>query len=630
MDILFDIGLRNAALATLLAVIAWVVGKAARRPALTHVLWILVLLRLVIPPVWNISVPRPAFDRSMIVAESATESTATPMAVEPQDVSAADIAMAVAAPQMTSIRELPDTDSTHSDAPMTTGETAPPQADAVVNATVEPSTSDNASARDSSRLALGAWPWKSLVAGIWLFGSMVVFGIGLVRLIRFSVALHQATLAPVELVQEVGALAQKMGLTRQPDVLLMPGRFSPLLWGVFVKPRLVLPEHLWQKLDAGQRAALLVHELAHYARGDHWVRVLEWLAAAAFWWHPVLWLARANLREAEEQCCDAWVIWMLPERRRDYATAIVDTLDFLAERRPVLPALASGVGTVRNLRRRLTMILREDTPRRLSRLALLGLLGIGAAMLALGTTWADDPPRGGGKGPPDRKDPPLTDRRPDPDDRDKLQAELQRARKEAEEARANLERAMRQLQDLERRLGERNERGERGERNERGGGSGDPRGAGPMRQPGGGDNAPQPRFAPGGGFPGGPGQPPAGVPGGFPGGPGQPPAGMMPGRGMPGMGGMPGMPGMPAGANPQNLEQRLANLERAVQDMSQVLQEIQRGMQRNTGGGRGGPNAPPGQRAPDGGRGGERLGTPPGPGGAPTPPPPGREPPGME
>jgi len=30
-----------------------------------------------------------------------------------------------------------------------------------------------------------------------------------------------------------------------------------------------------------------------------------------YWWHPVVWWALREIHEAEEQCCDAWVVWVL-------------------------------------------------------------------------------------------------------------------------------------------------------------------------------------------------------------------------------------------------------------------------------------------------------------------------------
>ncbi|NQT12024.1 MAG: hypothetical protein HQ582_04715, partial [Planctomycetes bacterium] len=47
----FEIALSNAVVASLLALVAIAVGRAGRRPALTHSLWLLVLLKLITPPI---------------------------------------------------------------------------------------------------------------------------------------------------------------------------------------------------------------------------------------------------------------------------------------------------------------------------------------------------------------------------------------------------------------------------------------------------------------------------------------------------------------------------------------------------------------------------------------------------
>src|SRR5262249_399703 len=238
---------------------------------------------------------------------------------------------------------------------------------------------------------------------VWLGGAGAFFAIALVRVLRFEAALRKATCPDTALQSRANLLAERIGLKRTPPIQLVPGRLSPMLWGIGWAG-LIIPADRRQRLDADRRDALLLHELAHFKRGDHWVRWLELAAGTLFWWHPVVWLARTQLREAEEQCCDAWVVWTLPEARRVYASALMDTVDFLSEGRSVLPALASGIGRVRHLRRRLTMIMRGNTPRRLPRLALTGLMAGGLAFGTLGTSWGDDRP-----GQP--KDEPPTERR---------------------------------------------------------------------------------------------------------------------------------------------------------------------------------------------------------------------------
>ncbi len=96
-----------------------------------------------------------------------------------------------------------------------------------------------------------------------------------------------------------------------------------------------------------------------------------------WWWNPLYWLTRARLDAEAELACDAWVVGALPEDRLVYAETLFDIGSALS--RAVSPAPALGAaGSGRFLERRLTMILHERVPFRLSPLALLA-----AALLVL-------------------------------------------------------------------------------------------------------------------------------------------------------------------------------------------------------------------------------------------------------
>jgi hypothetical protein len=159
-------------------------------------------------------------------------------------------------------------------------------------------------------------------------------------------------------------------------------------------PQLVIPTGLWDRLEPRQRQMLLLHELAHLRRGDHRLRYLELLATCLYWWHPALWLVRGVLREAEEQCCDAWVIWAMPDGCRTYMTTLVDAIDFLSQRtrrRPrfaAVPVLASGMGQFHNLQRRLTMVRERNVQRRLGARGLTAMALLAALAMPVGTNFA--------------------------------------------------------------------------------------------------------------------------------------------------------------------------------------------------------------------------------------------------
>ena len=173
---------------------------------------------------------------------------------------------------------------------------------------------------------------------------------------------------------------------RCPDVLLLPAPLPPMIWAALGRVRVLLPAGLVERLDDEQLAALLAHELAHVRRGDHWVRRLEFIVLGLYWWYPLAWWARTRLQAEEEECCDAWVVEALPAHA--YASAIVATVDFLANDLAPVPVLASGLGRLDGLKRRLTLILTGTAPKRLNLAGRLAVLVLGLALLPLLPTLA--------------------------------------------------------------------------------------------------------------------------------------------------------------------------------------------------------------------------------------------------
>jgi beta-lactamase regulating signal transducer with metallopeptidase domain len=369
VDTLLRVGLSNAVAACVLAVVAGAVGYFCRRPAVRHALWLLVLLKLVTPPLIDIPVWHPApAEASALLAEPATP---------PDD--APELAVIV--------QPSPAEDEARGEEPVA-------RQDEVV-AALPPVPEDEPAAPppDEPRMARAGPPalaWRPLAAAVWLGGAALYLLVAGLRARRFARLLHYARPAPPWLQTEVIDLALRLGLPRAPLLSLVPGRVSPMVWSPGWAARLLLPAELLSRLDDAGRRTLLAHELAHLRRGDHRVRLFELLVTALFWWHPVVWWARRELREAEELCCDAWVLWAIPEAAKPYALALVETVDFLSESPAALPALASGMGHVHDLRRRVTMIMQGTTPRALTWGGVLALLGLGSFLLPVAPSWAQE------------------------------------------------------------------------------------------------------------------------------------------------------------------------------------------------------------------------------------------------
>ncbi len=395
MDDLLSIAVSNAVAATVLAAAAIAVGTVYRRPALVHGLWLLVLLKLVTPPLVYIPVAWPIGAEAESEVAAVREEPTIELSCEPP----------FARPtlqlqeQTTPVADLPDSE------------------EGVPAIHVLPTVEET---------SLPASPapqfWPQILRIVWAVGALAWFVLVVERLHHFRRLLRFARPAPAALQERTRRLARSLGLRYCPRVRLLPGRIAPMLWAIGGPPRLLVPADLLGVLSDEQLDTLLVHELAHLRRRDHWVRVLEFVVMGLYWWHPVVWYARRELREAEEQCCDAWVVSTLPDTGRTYASALLDTLDFLSTAQAAVPPLASGLGQIADLKRRLTMIMQGNTPRSLTWPGCLAVIALGLTFLPMLPSLHGEPLR-------------------DDDEREQIRD----AKKEIEKAKADLEREMAEL-----------------------------------------------------------------------------------------------------------------------------------------------------------------------------------------
>ena len=170
------------------------------------------------------------------------------------------------------------------------------------------------------------------------------------RVLRLS---STATGSVTALLAEV---CDRMGCRRVPHLCVAGGRIPPMLWAGSRQPLIVLPKSLIERLDEESLRLVLAHEVAHYVRRDHWANLFVVIVTSLFWWHPAAWWARREARESQELCCDALVLSRFERSRRCYATTMLGTLEFLLAGPAPLPSLANGFGEIHSLHRRFKML----------------------------------------------------------------------------------------------------------------------------------------------------------------------------------------------------------------------------------------------------------------------------------
>jgi len=173
----------------------------------------------------------------------------------------------------------------------------------------------------------------------------------------------------------VDKLAIDAGIHRRVEVLLHEALPGPITCGA-VHPAILLPQDAQTWIEGDLNRAL-VHELEHVRRGDWAVHCLARAVCAAYWFHPLVWIAWQRLTLEAERSCDDAVL------RLSEATAYADQLVGLALRllraKSPLPAMANRADLAVRVEAVLDSRQRRGRAGRLS----VALAGAAAAVLTL-------------------------------------------------------------------------------------------------------------------------------------------------------------------------------------------------------------------------------------------------------
>lgn len=88
----------------------------------------------------------------------------------------------------------------------------------------------------------------------------------------------------------------------------------------FVKPQIYIP----MGMSRSVRKHILAHERTHLEKGDHWFKMIGFIALALHWFNPLVWVAYILLCKDIEMACDERVVQFMDlEERKSYSAALL-------------------------------------------------------------------------------------------------------------------------------------------------------------------------------------------------------------------------------------------------------------------------------------------------------------------
>jgi len=302
---------------TLLIAVVWLTVRFAgrNRPHLASILWLVVLLKCVTPPIW--SSPSGVFCWLQRSDGSAANQSASELPM-PQF---------SAAPNASSVLT-----ENEADAVVVQVAAQPmPQPDPGLLAISEAGPSPARPPDQRSVL-------PSLLLGgliLWLAGCVVFAAATMIRLwscwrkLRAAGAVSDPNLEAV-----LSSLRQQFGIRRTVRLWITPSHVGPAVVGLW-RPLVIVPAALVHGKSPDELAPLLAHELVHIRRGDLWLGLLQTLAQSLWWFHPLVRLASRLFTREAERCCDEAVIAHLACTPAAYARSLLDVLALKQQLQPV-------------------------------------------------------------------------------------------------------------------------------------------------------------------------------------------------------------------------------------------------------------------------------------------------------
>lgn len=308
------------------------------RPHLAHALWLVVLAKCLTPPLW--SSPGGMFcwlqpTAGVVRAENAAARLLPiPTAVDSAAARGNEVVVHVRRPDKRKRSQV-----ANRDVPV----------DAAFQAIESP-----AEPADRHRT-----DWRGRVAAvlacIWLTGFSLIAAAAAWRWCRcWRMLLAAGRIDDPQLDALLARLSKQLGIHCRVRLLISRSRVGPAVIGI-LRPTVILPVVVVNGKLPHQLEPILAHELLHVRRGDLWIGLLQTLAHAVWWFHPLVWIVNRLITREAERCCDEQVIGELGCPPAAYARSLLDVLS-LKRSLKVVPAFP-GVRPVEVTSKRLERIM---------------------------------------------------------------------------------------------------------------------------------------------------------------------------------------------------------------------------------------------------------------------------------
>jgi beta-lactamase regulating signal transducer with metallopeptidase domain/Tol biopolymer transport system component len=266
-------------------------------PQVRYALWLLVLVKLIIPPTWTL--PSSLISKWQPLVQARIEER---------------LGVSLRAPAVRQPLEM------YPSVPASIKPSVPSDEPLAQSGQAQP-------AESSALPPSGTLGWKAVVMLAWILGMGIFVALlthRISRLRRWHKKQVEKKTIPVWYYELLVETTKRLKLGRLPAIVFSKDAKAPAVYGMF-RPVLLLPASYLDSLSREDAEHVLLHELAHLKRGDLWLHGLCLFLQIVYWFNPLLIWTRRQMKHVREICCDLTIANVLKEKTMKYRETLLNT-----------------------------------------------------------------------------------------------------------------------------------------------------------------------------------------------------------------------------------------------------------------------------------------------------------------
>lgn len=197
--------------------------------------------------------------------------------------------------------------------------------------------------------------YKNVLPYVWLIGMFVFMLYTMVAYIAFIMKIkHNQACTDPEIIDLLRECRQNMNVKTPVVVIYSYAVKSPCLLGIF-KPKLLLPKKIVKQLSYNELKYIFLHELGHLKRKDILINWIVSFLHFIHWFNPILWISFKKMKQDCELSCDSLTLKHISSKEHhDYGETLIKLINIISK--PKWEPWTAGIIGGKEIKRRIIMI----------------------------------------------------------------------------------------------------------------------------------------------------------------------------------------------------------------------------------------------------------------------------------